>query len=192
MNAPVVGFTPGAHGPPVCGGTITPNPFGPQTTKPDCAGSGQSESQQLAAPTRLLFLAFGYRTVAGTILFAVLGANFTMKDALLLVLFTVVFTVGIVAISAIAHRPIDPLVDTTPRLLDCDADFYKDRDVRVKTEGIEPGDSPNELMYRRRSDQPPIVIFRFKKRPPDKLPDRITGTCRGRRGESVIVEDCRP
>ncbi len=113
-----------------------------------------------------------------------------MKDALLMVLYTSFFLIGVALVAMIVNNQKEPRpLDTTPRLLDCDADFYADKYVRVKTDGMETVDG--ELRYRRRTDLPYIVILRFKSKMPDKLPELVTGTCLGRVNGVVLVVDCR-
>lgn len=113
-----------------------------------------------------------------------------MRDNLWLGLFTVVFVVGIVMLATLArpHPALPPEINCV--ILDADPAFFAGREVRVRTDGMES--VGGELVYRKRSDQPPIVVLRFKGTMPTKLPPVVTGLCLGRQGAVVLVVNCQP
>lgn len=121
-----------------------------------------------------------------------LKASFAVRDAALFTMAVFLFLTLIVGLASVIDSQQTPKpIEVTPRLLDCDPDFYSQQNVRLKTEGFEPGEQANELRFRRRDDQPYVVILRFKEKVPDKLPKFVTGTCHGRVNGMVFVVDCR-
>jgi len=114
-----------------------------------------------------------------------------MRENLFNVFCAVIFTVGVVALAVISQpRRLPPPFETTPRILDFDPEFYTGHEVRVQTGGCEQT-GEKELTYRKRTDQPPCCVLRFRNRIPDKLPESVVGLCRGRNGDHVVVVDCR-
>lgn len=83
-----------------------------------------------------------------------------------------------------------PPIETTPKILDCDCDFFTGQRVKVRTGGMEMRDG--ELVFRRLSNTPPCVICRFNGAPPATIPTTVTGLCVGRQDGAVIVHGCRP
>jgi hypothetical protein len=109
-----------------------------------------------------------------------------MRDNLLVGAFVVFFLICIGVIANKMNTRLPP--ETTPRLLDCDPDFWTGRDVKVRTDGLERvGD---ELHFRRATDRPACVVIRFRDKPPEKVPATLAGFCHGRIGDAVLVTDC--
>jgi hypothetical protein len=115
-----------------------------------------------------------------------------MRDNLSVGVFAVLFTFLVVGLASWAQPRVKVVPRVTCPILDCDPDFFKDSEVAVKTDGMQPGDAPNELVYRKRADHPPVVVCRFKGPVPEKLPAYLVGLCLGRRGLAVLLVDCRP
>src|SRR5262245_535973 len=82
-----------------------------------------------------------------------------MRDNLAVALITVAVLLGTAGIVGVARRDgaDKKPVDVSFRALDADPEFYRDVVVRIPTDGSQPGESPNELVFRRRADQPPVV-----------------------------------
>lgn len=120
-----------------------------------------------------------------------LNANFgasPVRDNLLILAITVVFTGAFIWLSAVKQDP--KPTDATPRLIDCDPDFYAGKRVRVKTEGCQRI-IDNEWGYRKQTDQPHVVVLRFAGPTGQSLPEYVTGNCQGRLGGAVLVDGCR-
>lgn len=113
-----------------------------------------------------------------------------MKDSLPIAVSLVALALFIFIGSFTVKPPPPPPPIVTPAILDCDPDNWLDQDVRVKTGGMEIING--EVVYRKFSDKPPILVCRFRAPIPNPLPPLITGRCKGRDGASVILTDCRP
>jgi len=163
------------------------------TTGPSSEPGGSGSSEVPFAP----FSAFPFSGDFGVRILGVAFPRFPfgapMRENLTLAVAAFLFvalvtSVGVIINSYSAPKP--PEVNC--RILDCDPDFFAGREVRVRTDGMEPGAGPNELVYRKVSEKPPAVVCRFKgNSPPSPLPALITGTCLGRRDGAVVVADCR-
>ncbi len=80
----------------------------------------------------------------------------------------------------------------TFRTLDADPDLYTGRNVKVSTDGSQPGATANELVFRKRADLEPVVVLIFTKAVDVKTPKFAIGVCAGRIGNAVRVKDCVP
>lgn len=113
-----------------------------------------------------------------------------MKDSLTIAVSLAALAVFIFVASQI-NQPKPPPPILTPAVLDCDPDLWLDQTVRVKTAGFERDENGHDCIFRQFANKPAIVVLHFKSDVPEKLPDTITGICRGRKGPSVVVEDCQ-
>jgi hypothetical protein len=117
-----------------------------------------------------------------------------MGENVLRVCLAVAIGVAVVGIAAfLAPRKLheDPVCEVTPRVLDAEPKFYDGKLVRIKTQGMESTNDPREFIYRKQSDQGPVVVCYFRD-PCAHLPETITGRCIGPRNGVVTVIDCRP
>lgn len=101
----------------------------------------------------------------------------------------VLATAGIVGV--VGTKCVNP-VDVSPLALDGDPEFYTGVVVRVPTGGTQPGPDAKTLVYRKRADLEPVILFEFEARVPDPVPPKVVGKVAGRRGPSVVVTGCYP
>lgn len=84
----------------------------------------------------------------------------------------------------------DPVCDVSVRSLAADPEFYSGKKVRLSFDGLEDGPDSHTLVFRRRADQPPLVVFKFSSDLAERS-GKFTGTCVGRDGDRCLVTDCR-
>lgn len=116
-----------------------------------------------------------------------------MKDNLFYAAVGIVIGVAVIGLAKLI-APDPPIIEPIPtscRILEYDHAYFENHRVKLCTDGMQPGAVPSELIYRKRADQPPIVVCRFAGPIPDPLPQFITGTCRGMTDGAVLITDCR-
>lgn len=114
-----------------------------------------------------------------------------MRENLGIALAAVAVTILAVALSAFVktRQPLPP--EVTPRMLAADPDYFTNGSlVRIRTGGMEA--VGGELRFREASDLPYVVVCRFAGKLPEPIPPVVVGTYRGKQGEVVAVENCRP
>lgn len=71
-----------------------------------------------------------------------------------------------------------------------DYEYYDGVAVTIRTDSMQKGDSPGELVYRKRASQPPVLIVTFTPPIPPTQPAKLTGVFR--RGTPHRLENAQP